>query len=89
MSNNHFDQLKEQLALQEWPNVYLFKFIVKNDKEALARTTALFDETADLTVRTSSTGKFTSVSAKVLMLDVDSIIEVYNKAQNIPGIISL
>ena len=86
---NPFEKLEEQLALQEWPNVYLFKFIVPNDKEALARTTALFDETADMTVRSSSGGKFTSVSAKVLMLDVESILLVYKKAQEIPGIISL
>ena len=84
-----FDNLEKQLALQEWPNVYLFKFIVSNNKESLAKTTALFDDTADLTVRTSSGGKFNSVSAKVLMLDVESIINIYKKAQEIPGIVSL
>ena len=84
-----FENLEKQLALQEWPNVYLFKFIVSNNKESLARTTALFDETADLTVRSSSGGKFTSVSAKVMMMDVESIMDIYRQAQDIPGIVSL
>jgi putative lipoic acid-binding regulatory protein len=89
MSANTFEKLREQLELQEWPNVYFFKFIIRNDPKSIASTSDLFDETADLNFHTSSGGKFTSVSAKVLMLNVDSIIELYEKAQKIPGIISL
>ncbi len=38
------NKLKEQLELQEWPNVYLFKFIAPNDSETVAIITALFDD---------------------------------------------
>ncbi|AEA42282.1 DUF493 family protein [Fluviicola taffensis] len=89
MSEGTFDKLREQLELQEWPNVYLFKFIVPNTPHLLAQTTALFDETAHIQFHESSNAKFVSVSVKEMMLDVDSIIEVYNKAQKIEGIISL
>ncbi len=84
-----FNQLREQLALQEWPNVYLFKFIVENTPEKIALTAALFDDTAEISMHTSKNGKFVSISVKELMLDVDSIMAKYGNAQNIEGIISL
>lgn len=89
MSADPFEKLREQLELQEWPNVYFFKFIVPNNAHSLAQTAALFDETADLQFHESKTGKFISVSAKEMMLSVDSIIEIYIKAAQIEGIISL
>ena len=84
-----FDQLKEQLALQEWPDIYLFKFIVPNTPEMLARAAGLFGDTADIAFHESKTGKFISVSAKEMMLNVDSIIEVYERAAAIKGLIAL
>lgn len=89
MSEGTFDKLREQLELQEWPSVYFFKFIVPNTPHLLAQTSALFDETAEIQFHESSSGKFISVSVKEMMLDVDSIISIYEKAQIIPGIISL
>ncbi|MFY7989621.1 MAG: DUF493 domain-containing protein [Fluviicola sp.] len=89
MNSESFARLREQLALQEWPNVYFFKFIVPNDPQSLAQATALFTETAEVSFHQSSTGKYISVSAKELMLDVDSIIEVYVRASTIKGVVSL
>lgn len=89
MSEGVFDKLKEQLALQEWPDVYLFKFIVPNTPEMVAKTASLFGETAELSFHESKTGKFVSVSVKEMMLDVDSIISIYEKAAEIKGLISL
>lgn len=83
------EKLKIQLELLEWPNVYLFKFIIPNQPEQIAQVTALFDETSVITFHPSSNQKYTSVSVKELMLDVDSIIEKYRKAAVIKGIISL
>ena len=87
--SNTFDKLKIQLELQEWPNVYLFKFIVPNDPEKIARATALFDDSAEMNLRTSSKGTFLSISVKEVMMSVDSIIEKYNRASEIEGLISL
>ncbi|MBU2019477.1 MAG: DUF493 domain-containing protein [Bacteroidetes bacterium] len=84
-----FDSLKDQLALQEWPNVYLFKFIVENTPEKVAKTTALFDETAEIVMHPSKNGKFVSISAKEMMLNVEAIMARYQEAQKIEGIISL
>ncbi|MEY3084782.1 MAG: hypothetical protein RL037_962 [Bacteroidota bacterium] len=84
-----FLKLRIQLELEEWPNVYMFKFIVPNEPELVAQTTALFTEEAEMSLHPSSTGKYISVSAKELMMDVDSIIARYVEASKIKGIISL
>ena len=84
-----YDKLKKQLELLEWPNVYMFKFIVPNTPELIAKTSALFDPGADIQFHESKTGKFVSVSVKELMLNVDSIIEKYEKATTIKGLMAL
>jgi putative lipoic acid-binding regulatory protein len=84
-----FDKLRVQLELLEWPNVYFFKFIVPNKSVQIAEVTALFDSSAELVMHPSSKGTYMSISAKELMLDVDSIIEKYKKASTIEGITSL
>lgn len=81
--------LKIQLDLQEWPNIYLFKFIVPNDSEKLALVTNLFDETSDVVMHPSKNGNYMSISAKELMLDTDSIIHKYIEATKIKGLIAL
>ena len=87
--SDQFDKLREQLALQEWPNVYLFKFIVPNTPEFLARATALFNDLSEISFHESKTGKYISITAKEMMMDVDSIMEVYARAAEIKGMIAL
>ena len=84
-----FDALRVQLELLEWPNVYLFKFIVPNDNQHLAQVTALFDINSEISYHHSGTGKYVSLSAKEVMLSAADIIAVYERAALIPGIISL
>ncbi|MEY4974021.1 MAG: hypothetical protein RLZZ55_809 [Bacteroidota bacterium] len=85
----NFDSLLAQLEQQEWPNIYLFKFIVPNDNQHLAQVSALFEENSEVVFHESQTGKYVSVSAKEVMLSAQTIIEVYERASKIPGIISL
>jgi hypothetical protein len=89
MNDSIFDKLKVQLEQESWPNVYLFKFIVPNDPESVAKVNALFSDTSDLVMHPSRNGKYISLSVKELMLNVESIIAVYEKASLIQGIISL
>ena len=84
-----FDALQAQLEQQEWPNIYLFKFIVPNDNHHLAQVTALFDANSEITYHQSGNGKYVSISAKEVMLSATDIISVYERAALIPGIISL
>lgn len=84
-----FDKLKIQLDQQEWPNVYLFKFIVPSSSENIARVNALFGEAAEISAQPSRNGNFISISVKEMMLDSQSIIAIYEEASKIKGLIAL
>jgi len=84
-----FENLRAQLEALEWPSVYLFKFIVPNENEKMAQVSALFDENANISYHTSSKGNYVSVSVKEVMLSGEAVIEIYEKAVKIEGIISL
>lgn len=84
-----FDKLRVQLEQEEWPNVYLFKFIVPNDPEHIARVNALFGLEAEIQSQPSRNGNFVSISIKEMMLDADSIIAIYEKSSEIKGLIAL
>ena len=84
-----FDKLKAQLEQEEWPNVYLFKFIVPNEPEHIARVNSLFGSEAEIQSQPSRNGNFVSISIKEMMLDVDSIITIYEESSKIKGLIAL
>ncbi len=84
-----YDRLKARLEDQDWPSVYLFKFIVPNQSDLVARTTALFDDGTDLSYQPSKNGKYVSVSAREFMLNPDSVIQRYVEAGKIEGLIAL
>tara|TARA_B110000037_G_C17019735_1_gene464793 strand:+ start:45 stop:308 length:264 start_codon:yes stop_codon:yes gene_type:complete len=84
-----FDSLKAQLETTDFPQVYFFKFIVPNTSDNVAKVSALYAVDTQVQMKTSSSGKFISVSAKQVMLSADEVIQIYNKASNIEGIISL
>ncbi|TNE56200.1 MAG: DUF493 family protein [Bacteroidetes bacterium] len=89
MNTESFDKLRKQLEQQNWPEVYLYKFIVKNEPEFIARVCALFDDTAEIKFQHSNGDRYVSISAKEMMMDAASVIERYEKASLIKGIIAL
>tara|TARA_B110000037_G_C16987263_1_gene451577 strand:- start:14 stop:295 length:282 start_codon:yes stop_codon:yes gene_type:complete len=89
-TSSQFDGLKQKLEKQNnWPRVYLFKFIIPNDNHKLAQVEALFGSEAQVSRNQSRTGKFISVTAKELMISVDEVISRYEKSTLIEGLISL
>ncbi len=84
------EKLKEAL-LQTFkaPDVYMFKFIVPNDNVSLAKVMNLFDEGAEVNSRGSKSGKYMSITAREMMMSVDSIIEKYEKAFQIQGLMAI
>lgn len=84
------DQEKFRELLDEeytWPAMYTFKFIVPADKEDEVRS--LFPEQAEVITKPSSKGKYTSLTSQCSMNNADEIIDIYEKAAEIEGIISL
>ena len=63
----NFDALRTQLIESgEWPRVYFFKFIIPADNKKLALVEALFGVEANVTIKQSSKGNYSSISAKEL-----------------------
>lgn len=87
--NDPFENLLAQLAELEWPNVYLFKFIMPNTPEHMARVTSLFGDLTEIAFHESKAGKYISVTAKEVMMSAEDIIAVYRKASEIKGVITL
>lgn len=84
------DKLRERLnEHHSWPAVFPFKFIIANNQELLDQVRALFSKEADVKTRPSKNGNYIAITGKEVMMSADSVIEVYQKAQKIEGIIAL
>lgn len=78
---------KEQLDAQSsFPILYMFKFIVPNGKE---NEIAAILPNNKMTLKTSSKGTYVSATIKAMMPSSDAILEVYDKAAEVEGVISL
>lgn len=91
MENTSWDNLREKLNNHySWPSIYLFKFIIPNDESKTTTLISFFqDETDKINLNSSSTGKYTSVSVHKKMNSAEEIIEIYEKATKIEGLIAL
>lgn len=82
-----FDKLKVQLDQETWPSVYLFKFITPTDDKKIALITGLFNDSAEVKMRPSKNGNYTSISVKNKMQSADSVIEIYKETSKIDKVI--
>ena len=80
-------EFKKKLEdIHSFPSLYMFKFIVTEDKKEEVKKLFPLNE---VSYKPSSKGKYISVTAQVMMQSSDHVIEVYKKAQEIEGIIAL
>ncbi|MCB0481015.1 MAG: DUF493 family protein [Flavobacteriales bacterium] len=87
---SEWDSLREKLIEEGgFPKVYMFKFIIPSDNQKLAQVQALFGPEAIVNMRSSKNGKYLSISANEMMLNVDNIILRYEEAMKVEGIIAL
>lgn len=86
-----YQSLKEKLdANYEFPQDYLFKFIIENDGNKLAEIYKIFDgEHHTLGNRESKNGKYISVNINAFVLDSDHVIDIYKKVGVIEGVMML
>ncbi|HLW30365.1 MAG TPA: DUF493 family protein [Brumimicrobium sp.] len=82
-----FDKLKAQLEKEEWPSLYLFKFISPSDNHKIALITNMFNENSEINMRPSSKGNYTSISVKEIMMSAEDVIKVYEDTALIEGVI--
>lgn len=69
-----------------WPGSYLFKFVVPEAKKGELLSIM---PTGMVQERSSANQKYVSISLTALMENADEVIEVYKKAANIEGILTL
>jgi hypothetical protein len=81
--NNFRTKLDEH---HSWPTVYIFKFIVPKGKETELK--ALFPMHTS-TDKASTQGNYISVTFQMMMPSSDAVIEIYQRASSIEGLIAL
>jgi putative lipoic acid-binding regulatory protein len=84
--NNFKNKLIESTS---FPSIYMFKFIVESANRNIALVESLFDAESELYTKESSTGKFTSITVKQVVVSVDEVIDIYKRASLIKGIMFL
>lgn len=91
MATNIFDELRKKLeeSISSFPYVYMFKFIIKSDNRTMALVEVIFEEDADIIQKQSTKGNYISITVKQVVMSVDEIISIYEKAAAIEGVISL
>ncbi len=91
MATNTFDELRKKLeeSITSFPYVYMFKFIIKADNKTMALVEVIFDNDADIIQKQSAKGNFISITVKQVVMSVDEIITIYEKAAEIEGVMSL
>ena len=87
MDSSQISSFREKLDRHyAWPSLYLFKFIVPTGKEQEVKNLFPRHETSD---KLSKQGNYTSVTVQMMMPSSEAVIEVYEKASQIKGIVAL
>lgn len=86
-----YASLQEKLeATHDFPEDYLYKFIVTNDESKLTEIYRVFDDIKfTLNTRDSKNGKYTSISISAFVLDAQQVIKIYKEVGKIPGVMML
>lgn len=90
MTEEELNNFKQKLIeTTTFPSVYMYKFIVPSDNRTIALAENLFEAETDIHTKESTSGKYTSITAKQVVMGVEEIIEIYKKAAQIKGLIFL
>ncbi len=90
LSKETKDRLRERLDhVHDWPSVYMFKFILEPDTERLDAVLALFPPSSEVLRKYSTGGKYLSITVKEVMMSADEVVDRYDKASGIEGVIVL
>lgn len=86
-----YRSLKEKLEeAHNFPEDYLFKFIIANEEAKHTEIYRVFDNTQfTLSTKESKNGKYTSITINAFVLDADQVIRIYKEVGKIPGVMML
>jgi len=89
MKEDGIEKLHQLLEKETWPSVYMFKVIFPAEHKTYALVRGVFPDEARFFEKTSSGGKFVSVTVKELMMNADEVITRYKKLSEIDGLLIL
>jgi putative lipoic acid-binding regulatory protein len=82
--------LKQLEESQNWPGLYMFKFIVKSNSLQIDKLKDLFNNpTEGVSLVNSSKNKFQSLTITIEMKSPQQVIAIYKKASDFEGVIIL
>ena len=86
-----YERFRSQLQTsQEWPGLYMFKFIVKSKSDQVEKLKKLFDKSQkEISLVNSSKNTFQSLTIKIKMASPDEVIDIYKKVGKIHDVIIL
>ncbi len=90
MAADTFNELRKKLeeTVTSFPYIYMFKFIIKSDNRTMALVEVIFDDDADIIQKQSTKGNYVSITVKQVVMSIDEIISIYEKAAAIEGVMS-
>jgi uncharacterized protein len=87
MDSQWIDRFRIQLDQHHaWPALYIFKFIVPRGKEDALKALFPMHTTSE---KVSKNGNYTSITLQMMMPSSNAVIEIYQAASKIEGIIAL
>lgn len=90
MTEEDLERLKQKLEeSMTFPSVYMFKLIVPSEHRNIAMAENLFGSEADIHTKESGKGRYTSITVKQVVMNVEEIMDVYKNAVKIEGIMFL
>lgn len=83
--------LKEKLENNhDFPEDYLFKFIIPTDEAKLTEIYKVFDDVKfTMSNRESKNGKYTACNLNAFVMDADQVIRIYKKVGEIENVMLL
>lgn len=83
------ERLREKLAAERWPQKYMFKFVLPNDKAKLDQVLEALPQSGTTSFRNSNGDKYVGVTCVATMPSADAVIDVTSKACAVEGVVSL
>lgn len=90
MTEEDLENLRVKLVeTTSFPSVYMFKLIVPSENRTIALVENLFEAETVIHTKESDKGKYTSITAKHVVMNAEEIIEIYRRASKIKGVMML
>ena len=78
------------LASQNWPGIYMFKFILKSNSSQIESIKKIFDNTIkEISLVNSSRETYKSLTIKIQMESPDEVISIYKRISKFDDVIIL